>query len=54
MAIDANGPLSRLRDAIFNPDIYKGIFEWAKVSAISQSQRLSMVYDLTSGVMKEE
>ena len=31
MSIDSNGPLSRLKDAIFNPDVYKDIFEWAKV-----------------------
>ncbi|XP_038058240.1 disintegrin and metalloproteinase domain-containing protein 10-like [Patiria miniata] len=30
--VDSNGPLSRLRDAILNPQLYKDIAEWLKVN----------------------
>ena len=42
--VDSNGPLSRLKDAILNPQLYKDIAGWLKVSWTSRANKFSFFY----------
>lgn len=42
--VDADGPLSRLKKAIFNAEIYETIAEWIVVSVLDLTHLLHVVY----------
>lgn len=48
--VDADGPLARLKKAIFNPELYENIAEWIVVSSRTQPHKMILDPGVMFGV----